>query len=79
MTHMLRCARPISRQRTTRVRLRSSIFACLASEVFLSSAKAVLNTPLGNSSTFRAQCLSRDPQGIQILRIRSGQALTFER
>jgi hypothetical protein len=36
-THMLRCARPISRQRTGRVRLRSSIFARLASEIFLSS------------------------------------------
>jgi hypothetical protein len=36
-THMLRCARPISRQRTRRVRLRSSIFARLASEIFLSS------------------------------------------
>src|SRR5215475_11295453 len=36
-THMLRCARPISRQRTRKVRLRSSIFARLASEVFLSS------------------------------------------
>src|SRR5215813_8008575 len=34
--HMLRGARPISRQRT-RVRLRSSIFARLASESFLSS------------------------------------------
>ena len=29
-THMLRCARPISRQRTRRVRLRSSIFALKA-------------------------------------------------
>src|SRR5262249_34060706 len=38
-THMLRCARPISRQRTRRVRLRSSIFARLASEVFLSSLR----------------------------------------
>jgi len=36
-THMLRCARPISRQRTRRVRLRSSTFARLASEIFLSS------------------------------------------
>jgi hypothetical protein len=36
-THMLRCARPILRQRTRRVRLRSSIFAGLASEIFLSS------------------------------------------
>jgi len=36
-THMLRCAQPISRQRTRRVRLRSSIFARLASEILLSS------------------------------------------
>jgi hypothetical protein len=34
---MLRCARPISRQRTGRVRLRSSTFARLTSEIFLSS------------------------------------------
>ena len=34
---MLRCTRPISRQRTGRVRLRSSTFARLASEIFLSS------------------------------------------
>jgi hypothetical protein len=34
--HLLRCARPISRQRT-RVRLRSSIFARLASGHFLNS------------------------------------------
>ena len=32
--HMLRCASPISRQRTIRVRLRSSVFARLASESF---------------------------------------------
>ena len=38
--HMLRCARPISRQRTRRVRLRSSIFVRLTSEVFLSSLLA---------------------------------------
>jgi hypothetical protein len=31
------CARPISRQRTKRVRLHSSIFARLASEILLSS------------------------------------------
>ena len=31
------CARPISRQRTRRVRLRSSLFARLASEIFLIS------------------------------------------
>ena len=37
--HMLRCARPISRQRTTRVRLRSSIFVRLAFEIFLSSLR----------------------------------------
>ena len=36
-THRLRCARPISRQRTRIVRLRSSAFARLASEIFLSS------------------------------------------
>jgi hypothetical protein len=35
--HTLRCTRPISRQRTIRVRLRSSIFVRLASEIFLSS------------------------------------------
>jgi hypothetical protein len=36
-THMLRCARPTSRQRTTGVRLRSSAVARLASEIFLIS------------------------------------------
>jgi hypothetical protein len=35
--HMLRCSRPISRQRTRRVRFRSSIFVRLASEIFLSN------------------------------------------
>ena len=35
--HMLRSTRPISRQRTIRVRLRSSIFVRLASEIFLSN------------------------------------------
>jgi hypothetical protein len=35
-THMLRCTRPIARQRT-KVRLRSSTFVRLASELFLSS------------------------------------------
>ena len=39
-THIPRCARPISRQRATRVRLRLSIFACLGSEVFLSSLQS---------------------------------------
>src|SRR5919109_4169504 len=38
--HMLRCARPISRQRTRRVRLGSSTFARLASEIFLSSLQS---------------------------------------
>ena len=33
-THILCCARPISRQRTTRVRFRLSSFARLGSEVF---------------------------------------------
>jgi hypothetical protein len=36
-THMLRCTRPISRQTTRRVRLRSSVFVRLASEIFLSN------------------------------------------
>jgi hypothetical protein len=39
-THMPRCTRPISRQRTGRVRLRSSTFARLASEISLSSLQA---------------------------------------
>jgi hypothetical protein len=38
---MLRCAGPILRQRTRRVRLHSSIFARLASEILLSSLQRV--------------------------------------
>src|SRR5262245_43738474 len=43
---MLRCDRPISRQRTKRVRLRSSIFARLASEIFLSSLRSAFFSKL---------------------------------
>jgi hypothetical protein len=40
------CARPISRQRTRRVRLGSSIVARLASEVFLSSLQSEFLEPV---------------------------------
>src|SRR5262249_44002188 len=62
-THMLRCARPISRQRTRKVRLRSSTFACLASEIFLSSQRSAffskLNALKKIASVFMSPVLCR--------------------
>ena len=71
-THMLRCAQSISRPTyMPRVRLRSSIFARLASEAFLSSLQRVFSenarkggahetfTPVGfgfDSVYFRISC-----------------------
>jgi hypothetical protein len=73
-THMLRCARPTRSNVPQRVRLRSSIFARLASEIFLSSLTVrVCQHPVSLGSTGLRIFYRKERKGHKVHRFQHSQ------